>query len=153
MEIHPTFNGKPNLEDCCHEYLISKIQMVDGLCCKVGTLINLVNNEMYDMHIPTDVLRSWKLMQAVHGICKKICLRYTEYIPESNSKAEVDSLECQREIRKMLHIIEYCSLHNPRDNITAKSLDLITRLFTKCGHTMEHHLERIRTTHRNVQAE
>ena len=153
MEIHPTFNGQPNLDDCCHEYLISKIEMVNRLCWKVGTLIKMVNDEMYDMHIPIDVLRSWKLMQAVHGICKKLCQRYTEYVPNSNLDHAVNSLDCQQDIREMLYNIEYCSWNNPKENITAKSLDLITKLFDKCGKTMEHHLEWIRTTHRDVQAE
>ena len=153
MELHPTFDGKTNLDDCCHEYLISKIELVNRLCRKVRTLINMVNNWMYDMYIPADVLRSWKLMQAVHGICKKLCLRFTDYVVDVNSEAAVNSLICEREVKAMLRSIEYCSWNNPRDNITASSLDMMSRLFVKCGQTMDNHLNWIRTTHRDVQAE
>ena len=126
MQLHETYDGKPNEDGCCHEYLITKIELVSRLCCKLTEQINMVNNEMYDMHIPSDVLRGWKIMQAVHGICRKLAKRYTEYPVHLATQGEYDSLECEWKIKAMLGNIKYSTLNNPRDNITAASLDLMT---------------------------
>ena len=153
MQLHPTYNGKENTDGCCHEYIVSKIELVNRVCWKVGEQIHMVNNELYDMHIPCDVLRGWKLMQAVHGICRKLAHRYTECPVEMATQGETDSLECEREVKSMIAHIKFCTWNNPRDNITAKSLDLMTTLLNKCSRCMDNYLNWIWTTHRNVEAE
>ena len=153
MEIHPTYNGLPNTDDCCHEYLSSKIESAERICSKLSEQVHMVNNEMYDMHIPSDVLNGWKIMQAIHGICKKQATRYTEYPVELAIKGEFDSLECEREIIGMLCHLKFCSLNNPRENIMAKSLDLLARLLNRCSHAIDVYLDWICSTHRDVQAE
>ena len=62
MEIHPTYNGQPNTDNCCHEYLFSKIETAERICSKLGEQVHMVNNELYDMHIPSDMLNGWKIM-------------------------------------------------------------------------------------------
>ena len=52
-------------------------------------------------------------------------------------------LECVREIKLMLEHIKFASLHNPRENIKATTLDMWVRLFNKCGSTMENHINYI----------
>ena len=153
MQVHPTYDGKLNSDDCCHEYLISKIEMVSRLCSKLTEQLKIVNNELYDMHIPADVLNGWKIMQAVHGICKKLAMRYTDYPVHLATEGERDSLECQREIKAMLGNLKFCAMNNPRENIKAKSLDLMTRLFNRCSRAIDTYLNWIWSTHRNVQAE
>ena len=115
--------------------------------------MDIINNELYAMHIPSDVLQGWKVMQAVHGICLKLSRRYTDYVEDTESDYQVNSLQCLREIVAMLERIQHCIWNNPRDNISAKSLDLMTRLFVKSSHSMDYYLNWVWTTHRDVQAE
>ena len=116
--------------------------------------MNIVNDELYDMHIPHDVLSGWKLMQAVHGISKKLCLKYTDYDPGTEiSTASTDSLQCLIEIRAMMFSLKYAIWNNPRDTIKASSLNLMGRLLRRCCDVADKYLARIWETHRDVTAE
>ena len=97
---------------------------------------------------------TWVLLKAVCGICIKLCKKYTEYIPSVEDACEItDTSKLVQEVQVMLEHLTFCSLHNPRKNIKASSLDLWCRLFDKCVLTLQRYLVYIECTHRNVQAE
>ena len=110
----------------------------------------MVNEELYSMHIPSDVLSGCKLMQAVHGICLKLCRRYTNYPTGDTSEAQRDSLVCERQVKAMLSHIGHAVWNNPRDNIKVGSMHLMLKLFQRCSNAMQNYLKHIEETHRNV---
>ena len=136
------------------EYLYHKIETFKRFCWRVGELVNMVNDELYAMHIPKDACIAWGLLWTVHSICLKLCKKYTNFDHETAILPEKDdSLECIREIKCMIAHLKIASLHNPQENITAKSINLMTRLFARCSSVMEKYLKYIEDTHRNVEAE
>ena len=101
----------------------------------------MVNDQLYDMQNERDAGLAWHLLKAVYGICMQICRKNTEYEPNVHDTCELkNTLECVREIKLMLEHIKFTSLHTPRENIKAATLDMWVRLFNKCGSTMEHHI-------------
>ena len=154
MQLYPTFNGMENLDGYTKEYMCVKIETFTRLCWKVGELVNMVNNELYSMHIPSDTCDAWNLLRDAHRICHLMCIKYTELLSDvgSNSPNE-DTLECVKEIKCMLGHLKYCSLYNPRDNISPISINLLSRILTSTAGDMESYLNHIEETHRNVQAE
>ena len=106
------------------------------------------------MYIPNDARLAWVLLKAVCGICIKLCKKYTDYIPCIEDACEItDTSEIVVEVRVMLEHLKFCTLHNPRKNIKASSLDLWCSLFHKCVSKLESYLLHTESTHRNVQAE
>ena len=150
MQIHPTYDGKPNTDECCHEYLIDKIEFIKRTCWKLSELIHMVNEELYSMHIPSDVLSGWKIMQAVHGICLKLCRRYTDYPQGDTSEAETNSLVCECQVKAMLSHIADAAWNNPMDNIKVSSMHLMLKLFQRCSNAMQNYLKHIEEMHCNV---
>ena len=141
VELHPTFDGESNLYGFTEEILMDKIELSKRMCCKVAILISDVNDQLYDIQNERHAGLAWYLMKAVFGICMKLSRKYTEYIPSVQDACEItDTLECVKEIKVMLEHLKFCSLYNPRENITAASLDLWCRLLQKCGQSMEKHL-------------
>ena len=141
VELHPTFDGEENLDGFTEEILMDKIKFVKRCCWKVGELVVMVNDQLYDMRNERDAGLAWHLLKAVYGICMKICRKNTEYEPNVDDTCELkNTLECVREIKLMLEHIKFASLHNPRENIKATTLDMWVRLFNKCGSTMENHI-------------
>ena len=117
-------------------------------------MVKMVNDELYSMHIPHDSATAWKLILSVYGIVTKLARKYTEFDMEHPDRDKLTStLEYLQEINTMLRHLKYCSMHNPRDNITALSLNMMTRLFRRCCDTMEKYLKYIEDTHQNVQGE
>ena len=154
LELHPTFNGEPNIAGYSEEILMDKIQLVERLSCKLRDLVKCVNDEFYYMYIPNDARLAWVLLKAVCGICIKLCKKYTDYIPSVDDACEItDTSEIVHEVRVMLEHLKFCALHNPHENIKASSLELWCRLFHKCVSKLESYLLHIESTHRNVQAE
>ena len=154
VELHPTFNGEPNVAGYSQEILMDKIQLVKQLSCNLHDLVQSINEEFYYMYIPNDVRLAWVLLKAVCGLCIKLCKKYTEYIPSLEDACTItDTSEIVQEVRVMLEHLTFCSLHNPHKNIKASSLDLWCRLFDKCVSTLQCYLVYIESTHRNVQAE
>ena len=153
MAVHPTHDGLPNLEGFTKEHIIDKIEHVKRLCTKVEILVDYVNSELYAMHIPSDAYYAWKTLWDVHRICMKLCRKYTEFEIDSIDSAMNDSLQCVREVKIMLTHLSFCSLYNPRENITAASLHVMLRLLNSYGHKMEAFLHHIENTHRHVEAE
>ena len=94
-----------------------------------------------------------KLCKLFMASVKKLARRYTEYPVDLAIKGQFDSLECEREIMAMLCHLKFCSFNNPRENITAKSLDLLVWLLNRCSRAIDVYLDWIWSTHRNVQAE
>ena len=110
---------------------MEKIQLVKRLSCNLHDLVQSVNEEFYYMYIPNDARLAWVLLKAVCGICIKLSKKYTEYIPSVQDACEITyASELVQEVRVMLEHLTFCSLHNPRENIKATSLDLWCRLLT-----------------------
>ena len=76
LELHPTFNGEPNIAGYSEEILMDKIQLVKRLSCKLRDLVKCVNDKFYYMYIPNDARLAWVLLKAVCGICIKLCKKY-----------------------------------------------------------------------------
>ena len=72
LELHPTFNGEPNIAGYSEEILMDKIQLVKRLSRKLRDLVKCVNDEFYYMYIPNDARLAWVLLKAVCGICIKL---------------------------------------------------------------------------------
>ena len=154
LMVYPTYNGLPNMDDCTVEYLIDKIETFERSCWKKGELISMVNSELYSMEIPHDCGWAWYIMKAVHGLCKKMCRKYTNFDTESpESKAMEDTLECVHEVKAILEHLKYCSRYNPRENITGFTINMMLRLLRKAIDTMESFLRHVEEHHRNIQAE
>ena len=124
------------------------------MCWQAGELIDMVNSELYSMEIQRDCGRAWYLMKAVFSLCRKMCLKYTNFNKDSPGIDAIDNtLDCVREVKRMLRHLKYCSLRNPRDNLTGAKLNFMMRLMQKAVKTMKSFLHHIERTHRNVQAE
>ena len=136
------------------EYLLHKIEAIERMCRKTSELMTMLNDELYAMHIPHHALMAWNMLQTVHSICRKLCLKYTNFSHDTESStANVDSLQCVKETQAMLLSINYCIWNNPKENIKAASLNLIGRLLKRSYLVIEAYLAMIERTHRNVQAE
>ena len=141
VDMHPTFDGKENLDGYTEEILMDKIKFIDRCCWKVGELVINVNDQLYDMQNERDVGLAWHILKAVYGICMKICRKNTKYEPNVQDACELkNTLECVNKIKLMLEHIKFASLHNPCENIKATTLDMWVRLFNKCSSTMEKHI-------------
>ena len=106
------------------------------------------------MQIPHDCGLAWSLMKTVYCLCRKMAIKYTECQVLPGGDLDLDNtLDCVREVKGMLEHLKYCSRHNPRDNITPSSLNLMMRLMRKAKDTMQSFLRYIERTHRNVAAE
>ena len=144
VELHPTFDGEENLDGFTQEILMDKIQLVKRCCWKVGELVVTVNEQLYDMRNNKDAGLAWYLLKAVYGICMKLSRKYTQYEPSVQDPCELrDTLECVNEIKLMLEHVKFSALHNPRENIKAKTLDMWVRLLNKSSSTMEKHINYI----------
>ena len=154
LQVYPTYNGLPNTDDCTQEYLIDKIESFERFCWQIGELIDMVNSELYSMQIPHDCGMAWHRMKAVFGLCKKMCLKYTDFDIEAvGSLGMEDTLECVWEVKCMLSHLKFCACHNPTENITPLSINAMMHVFRKVKDTMQSFLRHIETTHRNVEAE
>ena len=113
VELHPTFDGKENLDGYTEEILMDKIKFVDRCCWKVGELVVNVNDQLYDMQNECDAGLAWHLLKAVYGICIN-SRKNTKYEPNVQDACELkNTLECVNEIKLMLEHIKFTSLHNP----------------------------------------
>ena len=114
----------------------------------------MVNSELYSMEIPHDCGLAWYMMKAVHGLCTKMCRKYTEFDTDSpESKAMEDTLECVCEVKAMLDHLKYCARYNPRETIKPCSINMMMHFMRKCCDSMESFLRHIEETHRNIEAE
>ena len=152
LEVTTTYNGLPNFDGFTEEYLFTKIDSFKRLCWKVGEQVKMVNSELYSMHLPKDSGMAWQLILTIFSICTKLCRKYTNFNTEAPERMELTcTLEYVQEIKCMLAHLKYCSLYNPLENITAKSLNLMSRLMRKSADAMDSFLKYVEATHRTVR--
>ena len=85
-------------------------------------------------------------------VCSKLCKKYTEFDTQHPDRDKLTSTwEYFIEIRSMLAHLKYCSLYNPRNTISAASLNIMSRLLASLAYQMEKFLKYVQYTHRNVQ--
>ena len=154
LQVYPTYNGLLNSDGCTQEYLIHKIEAFERMAWKAGELIDIVNTELYSMKVEHDCGVAWDMMKELHGLCKKMCRKYTEFDTDCpQSKAMQDTLQCVCEVKAMLEHLKFCARHNPRDTVKPASINVMMRLLRKSIDTMESFLQHVWTSHPNTEAE
>ena len=155
MQTYPTYDGNPNLNGYFYERLIDKVKTLGRICNKIKSHTTTINDELYSMYIPCDVLDGFFLLQEALSIVSQFGIVFTNFKPTNDEvdMASGDSLKCLRLIRRCVVDIEYAAWFNPKGNLTANVLDTMCRDFAKFGRKMDLYLEFIWGTHRNVQAE
>ena len=143
------------MDECLYEHIHDKIDTLGRFIRAIKEYMKSMNDELYDMRIPFDVLEGVDLLQEIRIMAIKCACEHTNF--ESNNpqfaEADSDSLVCIKETRKALYAIEHASVYNPDDNITADIIDDWCRQLHPLMVKQIRYLTKVWETHRDVPAE